>query len=72
MVKSAPPPQNKWQNRAEAAIPCRSWCPPRGEGVGRMALSLYAALGTPNTDSPGGYVPAGMGPPQACQSPYVW
>ena len=51
MVKSVPPPQNKWQNRAEAAI--------------------HAALGTPNTDSPGGYVPAGMGPPQACQSPYI-
>lgn len=38
MVKSAPPPQSKWQNRAEATIPCRSWCPPRGEGVGRMAF----------------------------------
>ena len=38
MVKSAPPPQSKWQNRAEATIPCRSWCPPGGECVGRMAF----------------------------------
>ena len=40
-----------------------------GEHGFLQTVSLYAALGTPYTDSPEGCVPAGTGPPQACQSP---
>lgn len=53
MVKSVPPPQNKWQNRAEAAIPCRSWCPPRGEGVGRMPCLFMLPWGLPTLTAQG-------------------